>query len=167
MATTLTCDPQAGVDSYILEGLGTITVGGAFPDGALNRDLGSPLLPGPYTTRAQACKGADCSDWSLPFTFTKPNILKATGLAIVRPSMLISADQVGMDRYLIDGLTGITTGAATATGGLSVSVQSLPSGNYTVKVKGCKDVWCAEAWSDPFPFVRSSVGPPASMRIVK
>ena len=83
MAATLTCDPQANVDSYILDGLGTITTGGANPDGSLNLNLDA-LPAGSYTIRAKACQEVWCSDWSLPFTFTKPALGAPANVRIVK-----------------------------------------------------------------------------------
>ena len=70
-SATLVSDPQQGVESYQLEGLGMIVIGGAMPDGSLSVSL-DELAPGDYTVKARACKGVWCSDWSSPFPFVKP-----------------------------------------------------------------------------------------------
>jgi hypothetical protein len=71
VAATLTCDSQPGVDSYILDGLGTITTGAANADGSLSVNLDA-LPAGSYTVKAKACQEVWCSDWSVPFSFVKP-----------------------------------------------------------------------------------------------
>lgn len=83
MAATLTCDPQPGVDSYILEGLGTITTGAANADGSLNVNLDT-LPAGNYTVKAKACQGVWCSDWSSPSPFVKPALTAPANKRIVR-----------------------------------------------------------------------------------
>ena len=80
-AATLTCDPQLGVDNYILDGLGTITTGGANTDGSLNLSLDA-LPAGSYTVKAKACQTGWCSDWSAPFVFVKPALIVPAKLRI-------------------------------------------------------------------------------------
>ena len=75
--------------------------------------------------------------------------------------------QVGVDRYEFTGLGTITESPALPGGVMSVNLDALPVGNYTVKAKACQGVWCSDEWSAPFPFVKPAVGVPASKRIVK
>lgn len=40
------------------------------------------LVSGTYTLKAKFCQGVWCSDWSLPFTFTKPKVIVPVGIRV-------------------------------------------------------------------------------------
>lgn len=83
-APFLVSDPPTGiVETCILDGLD-------FPcelaaDGSIRTDLAT-LPSGSYTVRARYCieKGLWCSDWSAPFSFTKPALTPPARMSLSR-----------------------------------------------------------------------------------
>ncbi len=73
----LVCDPQPGVDYYVVSGLPAAVDGSHVAPDATGKygfqlDL-SALPPGNYTVKAKACVELwGCSDDSSPFAFTRP-----------------------------------------------------------------------------------------------
>jgi hypothetical protein len=74
----LVCDPQAGVTSYKITGLGAGTLSSlAISDGSMRHDLAS-ISSGTYNITVAACTGEGtvwevCST-TVPFSFTKPSL---------------------------------------------------------------------------------------------
>lgn len=88
-ATSLVCDPQNGIDYYIVTGLpSTIDGSKVSPDstGAYGFKLDISTIPaGEYTVTAQACSELwGCSAVSNPFSFTRPT-LQAPGTGRLIP----------------------------------------------------------------------------------
>lgn len=81
-APFLVCDPQAGVEYYVVTGLPAAIDASRIPPDAsgtfgFKLDLG-PLAVGSYTVKAKACAGVwGCSADSSPFVFTKPALSTA------------------------------------------------------------------------------------------
>jgi hypothetical protein len=75
-------DPQAGVESYKIDGLpgGEVKVP-AQPDGSLLIDIGSPP-PGSYDLNVYAEEGVFTSE-AAPFTFASPGLVAPTGLKLI------------------------------------------------------------------------------------
>jgi hypothetical protein len=86
-ATSLVCDPQAGVTSYVITGLpAPLDVNNdvpiaAQPDGSLKLDVNSCPVGGPYSLEVSACGNGvdiDAGVWagscstSANFTFSRP-----------------------------------------------------------------------------------------------
>lgn len=72
----LVCDPQPGVGItfFQLDGL-WVTTASAEADGSIRLDLADSVPGQSYTVRAKACTELwGCSDWSVPFEFTRPDI---------------------------------------------------------------------------------------------
>jgi hypothetical protein len=81
-ATSLVCDPQAGVTSYVITGLpAPLNVNNNVPitamaDGSLKFDVSTCPVGGPYSITVSACN--DGSVWagscsvSVPFSFSRP-----------------------------------------------------------------------------------------------
>lgn len=88
-ATSLVCDPQSGIDYYVVTGLpSTIDGSKVSPDstGPYGFRIDITSIPaGEYTVTAQACTELwGCSAVSAPFTFTRPT-LQAPGAARLIP----------------------------------------------------------------------------------
>ena len=68
IAARLVCDPQAGVESYMVyqDGNRIAEYHPAQADGSLDYDL-TGVAPGVYTFTAEACNAWGCSDPSDPF----------------------------------------------------------------------------------------------------
>jgi len=83
-APFLVSDPPTGVvETCILDGLDLPCELAA--DGSIHTDLAT-LTPGSYTIRGKYCteKGLWCSDWSAPFSFTKPALTPPTAIGLSR-----------------------------------------------------------------------------------
>jgi hypothetical protein len=72
--------------------------------------------------------------------------------------------QPGVERYEFQGLGTITESPAQPGGIMSVNLDALPAGNYTIKAKACQGVWCSN-WSEEYPFVKPALSPPGGKRI--
>lgn len=71
-APYLVCDPQDGVETYQLTGLGSATVEvAAQADGSMRYDLGS-LAAGKYSLGVKACAGVWGCSSAAPFVLQKP-----------------------------------------------------------------------------------------------
>jgi hypothetical protein len=77
IAGTLACDPQAGVQYYLVDGLPAVIAPTAHipaqADGSLALVIDAlPSVMAIYTIKAKACVLEECSEWSAPFTFPWP-----------------------------------------------------------------------------------------------
>lgn len=87
-APTLVCDPQAGVQHYVLTGPGWVPAQvSAQPDGSIRMDVSTAAV-GVNSLTVKACKqdavwGEQCSG-AAPFSFTRPHPPAAmTGAALI------------------------------------------------------------------------------------
>lgn len=80
----LVCDPQAGVQSYVITGMGSTTITTpAQADGSIRYDMAS-VPAGTYAIQVQACNDLWGCSVSSPFGFVKPVLTAPVGLRLGR-----------------------------------------------------------------------------------